>query len=82
MPAERTTGRLSDWRMSTIVHTDLLTPGELAERLKVPASWVYEKTRARSRDPLPVIRLGKYMRFNWPDVVAWLQQHAHGAGLT
>ena len=50
----------------TINHTDVLTPEELAQRLKVPQSWVYEKTRGRSRDPLPVIRLGKYMRFNWP----------------
>ena len=31
--------------MSTINHTDLLTPAELAGRLKVPKSWVYEKTR-------------------------------------
>ena len=65
--------------MTTIDHNNLLTPSELALRLKVPKSWVYEKTRARSRDPLPLIRLGKYMRFNWPDVVAWLQSHQEGA---
>ncbi len=65
--------------MSTIIHTDLLTPEELAERLKVPKSWVYEKTRARSRDPLPVFRIGKYMRFHWPDVESWLVQHRQGA---
>ncbi len=35
---------------------DLLTPDELAARLKVGKSWVYEKTRARSRDHLPAIR--------------------------
>ena len=65
--------------MSTINHADLLTPGELAERLKVPQSWVYEKTRARSRDPLPVIRLGKYMRFHWPDVSVWLDGHRNAS---
>ena len=36
--------------VTTINHADLLTPGELAARLKVPQSWVYEKTRARSRE--------------------------------
>lgn len=65
--------------MNTINHTDLLTPEELAERLKVGKSWVYEKTRARSHDPLPVIRIGKYMRFHWPDVESWLEQHKEGA---
>lgn len=65
--------------MSTINHTDLLTPAELAERLKVPKSWVYEKTRERSRDPLPVMRIGKYMRFHWPDIVTWLLAHQEGA---
>ena len=54
----------------------LLTPKELAERLNVPPSWVREKTRHRARvrdvDPLPVIRLGKYVRFRWTDIEAWL----------
>jgi hypothetical protein len=48
---------------------------------RVPKSWVYEKTRGRSRDPLPVMRIGKYMRFHWPEIVVWLQAHAEG-GLT
>jgi len=56
----------------------LLTPAQLAERLAVPASWVKEKTRQRARerdaDPLPVIRLGKYVRFSWDDVAAWLSR--------
>ena len=56
-------------------HNDLLTPTELAERLKVPASWVYEKTRARSRDRLPAIKIGRYLRFHWPDIVSWLERH-------
>ncbi|MHB8413684.1 MAG: helix-turn-helix domain-containing protein [Candidatus Acidiferrales bacterium] len=53
----------------------ILTPQELADRLKVPVSWIYEKTRSRSRDPLPVIRLGRYMRFDWPDIVEWIERH-------
>jgi excisionase family DNA binding protein len=54
----------------------LLTPEQLAERLSVPPSWVREKTRARARlrdkDPLPVVRLGKYVRFVSEDVDAWV----------
>jgi hypothetical protein len=54
----------------------LLTPEQLAEKLSVPPSWIREKTRERARirdkDPLPVIRLGKYVRFSWPVVEAWL----------
>jgi hypothetical protein len=54
----------------------LLTPAELAARLAVKESWVREKTRERARrrdsDPLPVVRLGKYVRFSWPAVEAWL----------
>lgn len=63
---------------SSSILTDavLLTSQQLAERLAVPPSWVREKTRQRARvrdeDPLPVIRLGKYVRFHWPSVQAWL----------
>ncbi len=55
---------------------DILTPKELARRLKVPLSWVFEKTRARQKNPLPVFRVGRYIRFHWPAVVAWLETTA------
>ena len=62
--------------MSTLNHHDLLTPAELAERLKVPKSWVFEQTRQRAKvrnaKPLPCIRLGKYLRFSWPKVCEWM----------
>jgi hypothetical protein len=55
---------------------DILTPEELAARLKVPKSWVFEQTRARSatrnKNPLPCHRMGKYLRFYWPEVSQWL----------
>lgn len=58
----------------------LLTPQQLAERLVVPVSWIREKTRERARerdeDPLPVVRLGKYCRFRWTDVEAWLERQS------
>ena len=51
---------------------DILTPEEVAARLKVPPSWVYEKTRTRCRNPIPCLRLGRYVRFDWNAVIIWL----------
>jgi hypothetical protein len=64
-------------RSTTLEASDILTPRQLAERLQVPLSWIYEKTRDRSRwtdgQRMPVLRCGKYMRFSWPEVVEWLR---------
>src|SRR5882672_11326924 len=54
--------------------TMILTLAEVAERLKVSQRWVYEKTRRRSQNPLPVIRIGRYLRFDWTRVSVWLRQ--------
>ena len=60
----------------------LLTPAQRAELLVVPVSWIREKTRERARvrddDPLPVVRLGKYVRFRRSDIDAWLQRQSEG----
>jgi len=57
---------------------DILTPAQLAERLQVSKSWVFEQTRnrakLRSKKPLPCIRLGKYLRFSWPQVCQWMAE--------
>jgi predicted DNA-binding transcriptional regulator AlpA len=57
---------------------EILTPQQLAERLQVKPSWVYEQTRNRSGvrnpDPLPHIKMGLYLRFDWRDVLAWLER--------
>jgi hypothetical protein len=58
---------------------DILTPAELAARLKVSRSWVFEQTRLRAKVrnnvPLPCIRLGKYLRFSWVAVCEWMTQN-------
>ena len=61
---------------------DILTPEQLAERLQVGVEWVYAKSRARgahNRNPLPVLRCGRYLRFSWPDVCAWLRNGSNGS---
>jgi excisionase family DNA binding protein len=45
----------------------LLTPEELADKLKVPLSWVYEQSR---QGKIPTHRLGRYVRFNLLEVLA------------
>jgi predicted DNA-binding transcriptional regulator AlpA len=61
-----------------VVPIEILTPQQLAERLQVKPSWIYEQTRNRSGvrnpDPLPHIKMGLYLRFDWRDVLAWLER--------
>ena len=52
---------------------EVLTAKDLAARWRVPESWVREQTRARCVDPIPHVRLGRYVRFSWnsPELAAW-----------
>ena len=52
----------------------LLTVNELATALNVAPSWIYTRTRIRGADTIPLIRCGKYPRFNLPDVIDWLKR--------
>lgn len=56
----------------------VLTPQQVAARLQVKPSWVYEQTRdrasVRATDPLPHIKMGRYLRFDWCDVREWLDR--------
>jgi hypothetical protein len=49
---------------------------ELALRLNLPESWVRERVRTRSTDPIPHMRFGKYVRFRWgsPELEAWAER--------
>jgi excisionase family DNA binding protein len=52
---------------------EILTPVEVAALLRVPTSWIYAKTRSNQRNPLPVYKIGRYVRFEKSAVLAWLQ---------
>ena len=51
----------------------LLTVSEVAAALRVPVSWVYERTRRSGTDQIPHFKLGKYLRFRWSTVREWLE---------
>jgi excisionase family DNA binding protein len=53
----------------------LLTASEVADRLAVPERWVREHTRGGL---IPHVRLGRYVRYEWADVVAWLEEQKAG----
>jgi len=56
----------------------LLTVEEVAELLRVPVSWVYDRTRSRGVNRIPGFRLGKYWRFQESEVLAWLERQRSG----
>lgn len=61
---------------SLVDPANILTLAEVAERLKVTERWCYEKTRSRCSTPLPCIRVGRFLRFDWIDISAWLRQQS------
>lgn len=56
--------------------TRLLTATELAVRLGVQPSWVNKAARANG---IPHVRVGRYRRFRWPDIEAWLEGQRRGS---
>jgi excisionase family DNA binding protein len=51
----------------------VLTAQEVAERLRVPVSWVYERTRRRGPGCIPHRKMGKYLRFLAEEVDDWFR---------
>lgn len=51
----------------------LLTPSQLAQKLGVPLSWVYGKSRLTGPGTIPRLKIGKYLRFPEAEVAAWLR---------
>lgn len=52
----------------------LLTVCEVADLLRVPVSWVYERTSRRGAGQLPHLKLGKYLRFEERLVTDFIQE--------
>ena len=56
------------------IHSRLLTVFEVSEILQVPRSWVYAHVRPGCSNPLPLIKLGKYLRFSGDDIQSYLDR--------
>jgi excisionase family DNA binding protein len=52
-----------------------LTVQEAAELLRVPVSWLYERTRTNS---IPHVKLGKYLRFDQDELTTWIDEMRGG----
>jgi len=52
---------------------EVIDSAELARRWAVKPSWIKEQVRSRAIDPLPHVKLGRYVRFEWgaPQLQAW-----------
>ena len=59
----------------------ILTVEQLAERLQLKPSTVYELTRKRlnGRPPMPRLRVGKFLRFYFSEVEKWMRESARVA---
>lgn len=60
--------------MNTSQNFEIIGADELAKRLNLPTSWVRDQVRTRATDPIPHLRFGRYVRFEWehPDLREWL----------
>ena len=56
------------------MNQEFLTVIEMAERLKVPKSWLYSRTRETGPGSIPRVKVGKYIRFVESEVMEWLKR--------
>ena len=54
------------------VEQQLVDVNEMARILDVPKSWIYQRTRP-GLERLPLLRAGKYLRFDTQEVIAFLR---------
>jgi len=53
---------------------ELITVEQLAKRLNVPVSWIYQRTRL-GQQAIPYVKMGKYVRFNLVEVVEFFKNN-------
>lgn len=59
--------------------TELITVEEMAQKLRVPVSWIYQRTRLGQK-AIPHVRIGKYVRFNEDEVLAFFRKRGEEIG--
>jgi hypothetical protein len=62
--------------------TEIIDAPELANRWRVPESWIRSKVRSRTKtaEQIPHLQFGRYVRFEFgsPELDAWLARHREG----
>jgi hypothetical protein len=60
-----------------IIPLEVIDSKELASRLVLPESWVRDRVRGRCDDPIPHVKVGRYIRFEWRgrELVEWWARH-------
>lgn len=59
---------------------EFLTIEEISTRLKLKPSFFYAPVRRKGPDPIPCLRIGKYIRYRLPDVMAWIEKQNEARG--
>lgn len=52
----------------------LINVKELATLLKVPVSWIYDRTRNGGPEKIPHYKIGKYIRFSPAQIATYLDR--------
>ena len=55
---------------------EIIDSKELARRWNLPESWVRDHVGSLIKDPIPCVRFGRYVRFQWqsPELLQWLDR--------
>jgi len=53
---------MNNWNAAAV---EIIDSADLAKRWSVPETWVRDQVRRRALDPIPHVRLGKYIRFEY-----------------
>ena len=56
----------------------LLTPEDVARKFQVPITWVYGCIRGRSKNVMPHVRIGRYIRFEEDAVLDYMKSNRRG----
>lgn len=59
---------------------NLLNANQIAERLGVPVSWIYDRTRASNPNQIPHYKVGKYVRFSEDEVLDYIKTNSVATG--
>jgi len=56
---------------------EVIDSEELAKRWNLPETWVRDGVHVRTSDPIPHVKLGRYVRFEWgsAELEDWWVRH-------